>query len=98
MTEPIRINRSTTRKPKPKDADLGFGQIFTDHMFLADFQEEKGWYDPRVAPAVRAALARPGHRGPALRPGDLRRPQGVPRGGRQDPPLPAPEARGADDQ
>ncbi len=50
MTEPIRINRSTTRKPKPKDADLGFGQIFTDHMFLADFQEEKGWYDPRVEP------------------------------------------------
>ena len=45
MTEPIRINRSTTRKPKPKDSDLGFGQIFTDHMFLADFQEEKGWYD-----------------------------------------------------
>jgi branched-chain amino acid aminotransferase group II len=48
--EPIRINRSTTRKPKPKDGDLGFGQIFTDHMFLADFQEEKGWYDPRVEP------------------------------------------------
>jgi branched-chain amino acid aminotransferase len=50
MTEPIRINRSATRKPKPKDADLGFGQIFTDHMFLADFQEEKGWYDPRIEP------------------------------------------------
>src|SRR4029453_16680772 len=50
MTEPIRINRSTTRKPKPKDADLGFGQIFTDHMFVADFQEEKGWYDPRIEP------------------------------------------------
>ena len=50
MTEPIRIHRSTTRKPKPKDADLGFGQIFTDHMFVADFQEEKGWYDPRIEP------------------------------------------------
>ena len=50
MTEPIRINRATTRKPRPKDADLGFGQIFTDHMFLADFQEEKGWYDPRIEP------------------------------------------------
>src|SRR6476659_2132091 len=50
MTEPIRINRSATRKPKPKDADLGFRQIVTDHMFLADFQEEKGWYDPRIEP------------------------------------------------
>jgi branched-chain amino acid aminotransferase len=50
MAEAIRITKATTLKPKPKDADLGFGQIFTDHMFLADFQEEKGWYDPRVEP------------------------------------------------
>jgi branched-chain amino acid aminotransferase len=50
MTEPIRITRATTLKNKPKDGDLGFGQIFTDHMFVADFQEEKGWYDPRVEP------------------------------------------------
>jgi branched-chain amino acid aminotransferase len=50
MTEAIRITKSTTLKPKPEDADLGFGNIFTDHMFVADFQEEKGWYDPRVEP------------------------------------------------
>jgi hypothetical protein len=50
MKEPIRITRATAKKPRPKDADLGFGQVFTDHMFLADFQEEKGWYDPRVEP------------------------------------------------
>jgi branched-chain amino acid aminotransferase len=48
--ETIRITRARTLKSKPKDADLGFGQIFTDHMFLADFQEEKGWYDPRIEP------------------------------------------------
>ena len=50
MTEPIRISKATTLKQKPKDAELGFGQLFTDHMFIADFQEEKGWYDPRVEP------------------------------------------------
>src|SRR5262249_45302805 len=50
MPEAIRITRTTAPKPKPKDSELGFGQIFTDHMFLADFQEEKGWYDPRVEP------------------------------------------------
>src|SRR5215831_2241455 len=50
MSEPIRITKAATLKPKPKDSDLGFGQIFTDHMFLADFEEEKGWYDPRVEP------------------------------------------------
>ncbi len=50
MTEPIRMTRAATLKQKPKDADLGFGTVFTDHMFVADFQEEKGWYDPRIEP------------------------------------------------
>ena len=50
MLNPIRVTKATTLKKKPKDGELGFGQLFTDHMFLADFQEEKGWYDPRVEP------------------------------------------------
>jgi branched-chain amino acid aminotransferase len=49
-TDPIRVSKTTAPKKHPKDGELGFGQIFTDHMFLADFQEEKGWYDPRVEP------------------------------------------------
>jgi branched-chain amino acid aminotransferase len=55
-TDPIRISKTATPKKKPKDGELGFGQIFTDHMFLADFQEEKGWYDPRVEPYGPLAL------------------------------------------
>ncbi len=50
MSDAIRINRAATKKPKPKDKDLGFGTVFTDHMFLLDYQEEKGWYDPRIEP------------------------------------------------
>jgi branched-chain amino acid aminotransferase len=50
MSEPIRISRATTKKPKPKDSELTFGTVFTDHIFVMDFQEEKGWYDPRVEP------------------------------------------------
>src|SRR5882724_5180955 len=50
MSEPIRISRAATKKPKPKDRELTFGTVFTDHMFVMDFQEEKGWYDPRVEP------------------------------------------------
>ncbi len=50
MSDAIRIVKATTHKPKPKDSELGFGNVFTDHMFVADFQEEKGWYDPRVEP------------------------------------------------
>ena len=50
MSEPIRISRASAKKPKPKDSELAFGTVFTDHMFVMDFQEEKGWYDPRVEP------------------------------------------------
>ena len=50
MSEAIRITRAATRKPRPRDSELGFGAVFTDHMFVMDFQEEKGWYDPRVEP------------------------------------------------
>jgi branched-chain amino acid aminotransferase len=50
MSDVIRITRAATRKPKPKDHELGFGTVFTDHMFVMDFQEEKGWYDPRIEP------------------------------------------------
>jgi branched-chain amino acid aminotransferase len=50
MSEPIRITRTTTPKEKPQDKDLTFGTVFTDHMFVMDFQEEKGWYDPRIEP------------------------------------------------
>ena len=50
MSEPIRITRATVKKKKPKDSDLTFGTVFTDHMFVMDFQEEKGWYDPRIEP------------------------------------------------
>src|SRR5262249_18428328 len=50
MSDAIRINLATTRKARPKDSELTFGTVFTDHMFVCDFQEEKGWYDPRVEP------------------------------------------------
>src|SRR6266404_7527483 len=50
MADAIRITKTASGKKKPKDKDLAFGNVFTDHMFVADFQEEKGWYDPRVEP------------------------------------------------
>jgi branched-chain amino acid aminotransferase len=50
MSDAIRVVKATTHKTKPKDSELGFGNVFTDHMFVSDFQEEKGWYDPRVEP------------------------------------------------
>ncbi|MBI2203224.1 MAG: branched-chain amino acid aminotransferase [Candidatus Rokubacteria bacterium] len=50
MTNGITITRTTTAKPKPKDSDLAFGTEFTDHMFLMDYEEGKGWKDARIEP------------------------------------------------
>ena len=36
-------------RPKPDDeSKLGFGDIFTDHMFLMDYEAGKGWLNPRI--------------------------------------------------
>src|SRR5882724_5719469 len=56
MTDAIRVVKAATHKAKPKDSELTFGTVFTDHMFVADFQEEKGWYDPRVEPYAPLSL------------------------------------------
>ncbi len=37
-------------KVKPDFNNLGFGKYFTDHMFIANYNLEKGWYNPRVVP------------------------------------------------
>ncbi len=47
----IKITKTQTPKQKPaKGQKLGFGKIFTDHMFMMNYTEGKGWYDPRIVP------------------------------------------------
>ncbi len=47
----ITITRTTAPKQKPQDESaLGFGRIFTDHMFLMNYEEGKGWFNPRIVP------------------------------------------------
>ena len=47
----IRIEKTTSPKAKPaKGAALGFGHIFTDHMFVMNYTEGKGWHDARIVP------------------------------------------------
>jgi branched-chain amino acid aminotransferase len=39
------------RKAKPSDeSKLGFGRIFTDHMFTMPWHEGRGWHDPLIEP------------------------------------------------
>ena len=47
----IRIERTTTPKAKPTDeTKLGFGHIFTDHMFIMNYDTGEGWHDARIVP------------------------------------------------
>jgi len=42
-----------TKAPKAKPTDetqLGFGQVFTDHMLVMDYDRGRGWHDMRIVP------------------------------------------------
>ena len=53
----IKVTLSTSLKQKPQDeSQLGFGRIFTDHMFLMNYEKGKGWYDPRIVPYADFAM------------------------------------------
>lgn len=47
----IQIERTTAPKAKPADeSKLGFGKIFTDHMYVMEYNPEQGWHDPKIMP------------------------------------------------
>ena len=47
----ISITKTTTPKQKPADeSKLGFGQYYTDHMFIMNYDEGEGWHNPRIVP------------------------------------------------
>ena len=53
----IDVTLTTTPKAKPQDeSKLGFGKIFTDHMFIMEYEEGKGWMNPRIEPYHRLSI------------------------------------------
>ncbi len=46
----IKITRAAALKEKPDSSTLVFGQSFTDHMFIADYDVGQGWHDARIVP------------------------------------------------
>lgn len=50
MKQKIKFELTEKLKVKPDYNNLGFGKYFTDHMFIMDYEEGKGWYDPRIVP------------------------------------------------
>ncbi|MDD5602740.1 MAG: branched-chain amino acid aminotransferase [Eubacteriales bacterium] len=50
MYSDFKIIKTTSPKSRPDQNNLGFGKYFTDHMFIMDYTEGKGWHDPRIVP------------------------------------------------
>lgn len=46
----IKITRTECPKALPDSSTLGFGKIFTDHMFVMDYSKQEGWHDARIIP------------------------------------------------
>jgi branched-chain amino acid aminotransferase len=46
----ITVTLTSNPKQKPSSDHLGFGNLFSDHMFILDYTEGKGWHDARIVP------------------------------------------------
>ena len=55
--EKIKIEKSAVLKEMPPIEGIPFGTYFSDHMFLLDYDEGKGWHDPRVVPFANFQLS-----------------------------------------
>ncbi|MEK4699073.1 branched-chain amino acid aminotransferase [Solibacillus sp. FSL R7-0668] len=56
-TYQISTNLTTNKKEKTPTEQLGFGQIFTDHMFVMDYIEGQGWINPTITPYAPIELS-----------------------------------------
>jgi branched-chain amino acid aminotransferase len=57
--EKLRIRKVAREKAKRKPRDesrLGFGQLFSDHMFLMNYSRDRGWHKPRIEPMHQLSL------------------------------------------
>ena len=52
----IKITKTLNPAQKPADDSLGFGKIFTDHMFVMDYNKAEGWHDARIVPIDNITL------------------------------------------
>jgi branched-chain amino acid aminotransferase len=53
----VSIVRTDTPLQKPDADKLGFGQYFTDHMFIMDYDEADGWHGARIVPHAPVSLS-----------------------------------------
>ncbi|WP_227394843.1 branched-chain amino acid aminotransferase [Jeotgalibacillus aurantiacus] len=55
-TQTLEIVKCQQRKEKPSTDQIPFGTTFTDHMFLMEYEEGRGWHDARIIPYAPLTL------------------------------------------
>ena len=53
----IKVQLTDHPKAKTPDSELGFGRVFTDHMFTMDWDKENGWHDAQIVPFGNISLS-----------------------------------------
>lgn len=56
MKYEFKTTKTMNPKEKPDPDTLEFGTVFTDHMFVMNYSENKGWHDGRIVPYAPIAL------------------------------------------
>ncbi len=52
----IKITENMTEPKLPAESELGFGKYFTNHMFVMEYDEGRGWHDARIVPFENISL------------------------------------------
>ena len=52
----IKIIENEKKTVMPPESELGFGKHFTDHMFVMEYEEGKGWHNQRIVPFGNISL------------------------------------------
>lgn len=53
----IRFEKATSLKAKPDIDKVTFGSVYSDYMFIMNYNVDKGWYDPRIVPFQNISLS-----------------------------------------
>jgi branched-chain amino acid aminotransferase len=52
----ITLATDAQRRMKPHPDEMGFGVFYSDHMFLMEWDEGRGWHSPRIEPYRQLTL------------------------------------------
>ena len=53
----VKVTKTANPKVKPDPATVPFGVAFTDHMFMMEYDAEKGWQNARIVPFDEISLS-----------------------------------------